>query len=208
MVVGASRFSYLRHALRRLLSPHLCCKPGAAAHGNLNCCNPVCKRWRGAKTRSATSIGGHEGSAPLLFSGLVLPIRGRPPCTLIPQAHGPCHTHTAGSWHCLLSCLPPRDIRGHPRGQACRASWIFSRQREYFCRICRRCSSSSRCRIRRKLCSSGMVKAFHCKGVEGGTQDAAGMAKQADRHLPCPHQENQDIMVTRTGLSAVKLFVE
>lgn len=88
-------------------------------------------------------------------------------CTLIPQAPWAL-SHSHGTLLALPTLLlPPTGRRIHPRGQACRASWIFWRQWEYFCRIWRRCSSSSRCRMRRKLCSSGMLKASHCNGAEG-----------------------------------------
>lgn len=157
LFVGSPRFSHLRYELRRLLSALTLLQAWSSFPGQPWPTNPVRDGQKGAEPRSATPTGGHRGPAPSLFFGLI-----SPPCTLIPQAtRALSHSHSTPLALPTLF-LPPRGTRGHPRGQACRASWIFWRQKEYFCRICRRCSSSSRCRMRRKLCSSGMLKASHC----------------------------------------------
>lgn len=49
-----------------------------------------------------------------------------------------------------------------PGVEPVRASCILVRARAYRCIICLTCSSSSRCRMRRKFFSSGMEKACHC----------------------------------------------
>lgn len=69
----------------------------------------------------------------------------------------------------LLECWVWDIAFYQPGVRAAKASCIFWRQWAYFCRICRVCSSSSRCRIRRKFCNSGMLKASHCKKQENGS---------------------------------------
>lgn len=66
----------------------------------------------------------------------------------------------------------PRGARSNSPGvdssqpgvEPARASCILLRARAYRCIICLTCSSSSRCRMRRKFFSSGMEKACHCEG--------------------------------------------
>lgn len=62
--------------------------------------------------------------------------------------------------------VQPRGARLIPNAESCqpgvvpaRASCILMRARAYRCTICLTCSSSSRCRMRRKFFNSGMEKA-------------------------------------------------
>lgn len=164
--------------------------------------DPVYKGQGDAKPRPAVSTG--KGPAPSLFSGLSPFSRGPPPHTLIPQASR-ARSHSHGTPFALpIFLLPPRDTKGHPKGHACKASWIFWRQREYFCRICRRCSSSSRCRMRRKLCSSGMLKASHCKWAE---ERYMGYSKKWLSWQNLFRDRCLRVTQSRIGLPAITFFI-
>ena len=87
----------------------------------------------------------------------------------------------------LQVIVQPRGARvtpsaewSHPGGEPARASCILVRARAYLCSICLTCSSSSRCRMRRKFFNSGMEKACHCKW--GGERHCISACKV---HKPC-----------------------
>lgn len=79
--------------------------------------------------------------------------------------------NAAMTGHHLPMIAQPRGARSNPLNtetfqpgvEPAKASCILVRARAYRCTICFTCSSSSRCRMRRKFFSSGMEKACHCK---------------------------------------------
>lgn len=78
---------------------------------------PLHKGQKNAEPCSAIPVGGHRGPAPLLFSGLIPPVREGLHAHSFFRPHGPCHTHTARPRRCLLSSFHPGVQEVTPGGR-------------------------------------------------------------------------------------------